>query len=110
MRFRPIRDLRELNRTLDELRCAHEAAEESARFELARSATRFSRRSREVVDSTMNLSAVLMRAGEVAEANRLLAEAHREVATEEAALLETVHYVEAEGAVRREKMTRLRLA
>jgi len=78
-------------------------------MEIARSATQFSRRSREVVDGTINLSAVLMRAGEVDEANRLLAEAEREVRSEEAVLIETVNEVRAEGLERRTRITRLKL-
>jgi hypothetical protein len=110
MNLRPIRHLREINQTLAELHDAEQVAAEAARFELARSATRFSQRTQEVVDGTMSLSAVLMRAGQVDEANRLLAEIQDDVQSEKAVLLETVHEVKAQGAVRRRRMTRLRLA
>jgi len=110
MTFRPLRAIKEINEQLDELQTAAQAAEEEARFEIARSATNFSRKSQEVVDSTMSLSALLMRAGEVDEAKRLLAEVERDVRREEAELIETVHEVKAEGAIRRKRMTRLRLA
>jgi hypothetical protein len=110
MNLRPIRHLREINQTLTELHDAEQVAAEAARFELARSATRFSQRTQEVVDGTMSLSAVLMRAGQVDEANRLLAEIQNDVQSEKAVLLETVHEVKAQGAVRRRRMTRLKLA
>ncbi|MBA2725376.1 MAG: hypothetical protein H0U53_05250, partial [Actinobacteria bacterium] len=75
MELRPLRAFRQADRNLKEELHAERAASEAARFEITRSATQFSRRSKEVVDGTINLSAVLMRAGEVDEANRLLAEA-----------------------------------
>jgi hypothetical protein len=109
MNVRPLRVLRDVNRNLAEQLDAEHAAEEAARFEIARSASQFSRRSREVVDGTINLSAVLMRAGEVEEANRLLAEAEREVRSEKAVLIETVNEVRAEGLERRSRITRLKL-
>lgn len=92
------------------MHAADRAADEWARFELARSASSFSRRTQKVVDHTVSLSATLMRAGEVEEANRLLAEAEREVRTEEAALIETVNEVKAAGEIRKRRMSRLRLA
>jgi hypothetical protein len=110
MHFRPLRALRELDRRLDELHAADRAAEEWARIELARSASRFSRRAKEVVDDTVGLSATLMRAGEVEEAGRLLEEAEFRVRSEEAALLETVNEVKAAGEIRRRRMSRLRIA
>ncbi|MGI8407804.1 MAG: hypothetical protein ACR2L3_04775 [Actinomycetota bacterium] len=109
MELRPLRAFRQADRNLKEELHAERAAAEAARFEITRSATQFSRRSKEVVDGNINLSAVLMRAGEVDEANRLLAEAEREVRTEKAALIETVAEVRAEGAERRSRITRLKL-
>lgn len=110
MTLRPIRAYREINRDLGELRDARRTEDEAARLELARRAHVFTKRSRKVVDETMNLSAVLMRAGEVDEATRLLAEVDREVETEKAALLESVNEVRSREVVTRHKMTRLRMA
>jgi hypothetical protein len=109
MNLRPVRALRELDRQLDELSAADRAAREWARFELAKSASRYTRQTKRVVDETMTLSATMMRAGEVEEANRLIEEAEREVRTEEAALIETVNEVKAAGASRRRQISRLRL-
>ncbi|MGH2753105.1 MAG: hypothetical protein ACRDLB_01605 [Actinomycetota bacterium] len=108
MELRPLRAIKKMEEEIEELRRAEEAAEEAARFEIVQSASRFSRRSREVVDSTMSLSATLMRAGEVDEANRLLADAHKEVRTEEAALLESVNEVKVQKAQRTHRISRLR--
>lgn len=110
MDMRPLRAYRRISEQLSELERAEMLASEHARFELAQSASRFSRRTQEVVDGTMSLSAALMRAGEVAEANRLLQEVERDVATEEAALFETVNEVKARGAISRSRITRLKLA
>ena len=109
MELRPLRAIRKLEAELEELNRADQAAEEAARFEIVQSASRFSRRSKEVVDSTMSLSATLMRAGEVHEANRLLADAEMEVRTEEAALIETVNEAKVHAARRRHRISRLRL-
>jgi hypothetical protein len=105
-----MRALRELDRRLNELHAADRAAEEAACFELARSASRFTRRTQQVVDDTVSLSATLMRAGEVTEANRMLEEAEIQVRNEEAALIETVNEVKAAGEIRKRRMTKLRLA
>jgi hypothetical protein len=105
-----VRVLREIDRRLEELSAAERAAEEHARFELARSASRFSRRTKKVVDDTMSLSATLVRAGEVDEANRLMLEAERQVRDEEAALIETVNEAKAAGANRRRTISQLRIA
>lgn len=110
MTLRPIRAYREINRDLGELREARRTEDEVARLELTRRAHVFTKRSRKVVDETMNLSAVLMRAGEVDEATRLLAEVDREVETEKAALLESVNEVRSREVVTRHKMSRLRMA
>lgn len=83
---------------------------EEARMDLTRSATAYSARARQVVDGTMSLSAVLMRAGEVGEAERLLAETERDVREEKRVLLESVQEAKVARHHRREKMSRLRLA
>jgi hypothetical protein len=109
MELRPLRAIKKLEAELEELHRADQAAEEAARFEIVQSASRFSRRSKEVVDSTMSLSATLMRAGEVHEANRLLADAEMEVRNEEAALIETVNEAKVHAARRRHRISRLRI-
>ena len=109
MDMRPLRAYRRISEQLSELEQAELAAQEDARFELAQSASRFTRRTQEVVDGTMSLSAALMRAGEVAEANRLLQEVERDVASEEAALIETVNEIKVSGAISRSRITRLKL-
>lgn len=85
-------------------------ADRAASFELAVSARRFSRRTQAVVDDKLSFSATLMRAGEVAAANRLLAEVEEEVLSEEAALIETVNEVKVARSIERDKVTRGRLA
>ena len=107
--MRPLRAYRRISEQLSELEQAELIADERARMELAQSASRFTRRTQEVVDGTMSLSAALMRAGEVAEANRLLQEVERDVASEEAALIETVNEVKVRGAISRSRITRLKL-
>lgn len=109
MDMRPLRAYRRISEQLSELERAEMLADEHARFELARSASRFTQRTQEVVDGTMSLSAALMRAGEVAEANRLLREVERDVASEEAALIETVNEAKVRGAISRSRITRLKL-
>ena len=110
MTFRPLRAFREINASLHELDEANSAAEQRERLALARSTTQFCQKSKQVVDGTMSLSAVLMRAGEVDEAQRLLAEVDRDVAHEKAALLEVMNEVNQKKAERSHRMTRLRLA
>jgi hypothetical protein len=101
-------DIRELRRELAELSApSHE--EEESRYKLAVSATRFSRRSKRVVDDKLNFSATLMRAGEVDAANRLLEEFERDIRDEEAALIECVNEVKVANSLRRERMSRLRV-
>ncbi len=102
-------DLREFRRALADL-LVHEHDDEDAGFELATSARRFSRRTKAVVDDKLSFSATLMRAGEVDAANRLLAEVESDVRTEEAALIERVNEVKTAAAVRRDRVTRVRLA
>lgn len=110
MTLRPLRALREINASISELERADVRAREEARVELARSATAYSRKAREVVDGTMSLSAVLMRAGEVGEAERLLAEVERDVRLEKEVLLESVQEADVATQHRHKKMSRLRLA
>lgn len=110
MTLRPIRAYREISKDLSELRAEQLVVETDARLELAQRASLFSRRSQKVVDETMSLSAVLIRAGEVDEAHRLLAEVDREVAEGKVALLESVNEVKTRQVVTRKKMTRLRMA
>ena len=108
--MRLLDELRRLQQTLRDLRRADAAAEESARFELTQSTRHFSRKTQKVLDDTMALSATLMRAGEVDEANLLIAQVEKEVREEEAALREAMNEVKAERHERRKRMTRLRLA
>lgn len=103
-------DIREMQRNLGELLAANTAEEQAASLEIAQSASRFSRRTRKVVDDKLSFSATLMRAGEVNAATRLLAEVEEEVRDEEIALIETVNEVKVAQAVRRGRITRLRLA
>ena len=103
------RDLKALRGTYQSLADEAALADDEASYKLTLSARGFSRRTRRVVDDKLSFSATLMRAGEVRAASRLLDEVQDEVRTEEAALLEQVNEVKAAQAVRREKMTRLRL-
>jgi hypothetical protein len=103
-RFR--RELQELNQ-----QCAGTSRdEETAMFELARSARAFSQRAREAADDTLAFSATLVRAGEVEAAQKLIHDLEQEMHGEKAALAERVDEVQAAAARRRAKMTRLRLA
>jgi ribosomal protein L12E/L44/L45/RPP1/RPP2 len=105
-----LEDLRDLRCSVRELIASETEAEEAASNVIVTSASRFSRRSMRVVDDKLSFSATLMRAGEVAAANRLLEEVEREVRTEEAALMETVNEVKVAQTARRERITRIRLA
>ncbi|MFN2388414.1 MAG: hypothetical protein ABR575_02230 [Actinomycetota bacterium] len=107
---RAVSDFRQLRASFGELLAAEPAEEERARWQLAQSAHRFSRRTRAVVDDKLSLSATLMRAGEVHEASRLLVEVETDVRTEEAALIESVNEVKVARAVHKERMTRMRMA
>ena len=107
---RAIGDLRELHQSVVELFDDDRTAEAEASLQIARSAQRFSHNTKEVVDDKLSFSATLMRAGEVQAANRLLAEVEHEVREEEAALFETVNEVKVAQSMRRERVTRLRLA
>lgn len=108
--MRPLDELRHLRKALSELRRADAAAEESARFELTQSTRHFSRKAQDVLEGTMALSATLIRAGEVDEANMLIAQVEREVHEEEAALREAMNEVEVQRVARRRKIARLRMA
>lgn len=108
--MRLVRDMRAIRDTLAELRSKDSVEEEKASLELAESALRFSRNTKESVDNTLSFSATLMRAGEVQAATRLIAELEDDVHEEEVALVEAIHEVQAARTVRREKITRLRLA
>lgn len=110
MTLRPIRAYREISDDLSRLRAEQRTADADARRELLARANLFSMRSKKVVDETMTLSAVLMRAGEVDEANRLLAEVDREVAEQKVALIESVNEVKTRQVAARERMTRLKMA
>jgi ribosomal protein L12E/L44/L45/RPP1/RPP2 len=105
-----LEDFRDLRRSVRELMATETEAEEAASNVIVTSASRFSRRSRRVVNDKLSFSATLMRAGEVDAANRLLDEVEREVRTEEAALIETVNEVKIAHTARRDRITRLRLA
>ncbi len=107
---RALGDLRELHQSVIELFDDNRAAEAEASLQIAKSAQRFSQNTKEVVDDKLSFSATLMRAGEVQAANRLLAEVEHEVREEEAALIETVNEVKVAQSMRRERVTRLRLA
>lgn len=105
-----VTDIREVQRNLSELLAEDTVEEQAASLEIAQSASRFSRHARQVVDDKLSFSATLMRAGEVSAATRLLAEVEEEVRNEEVALIETVNEVKVAQAVRRGRITRLRLA
>ncbi len=85
-------------------------SDRAAGLELAVSARRFSRRTKAVVDDKLSFSAALMRAGEVEAANLMLAEVHKEVLTEEVALLERVNEVKVAQSMEPNPITRVRLA
>ena len=107
---RAMGDLRELRQSVVELFDDDRTAEAEASLQITKSAQRFSKNTKEVVDDKLSFSATLMRAGEVQAANRLLAEVEHEVREEEAALIETVNEVKVAQSMRRERVTRLRLA
>jgi hypothetical protein len=105
-----LEDFRDLRVSVRELMADQTEAEEAASNTIVTCASRFSRRSKRVVDDKLSFSATLMRAGEVDAANRLLNEVEREVRAEEAALIETVNEVKVAQTARRDRITRLRLA
>ena len=85
-------------------------SDRAAGLELAVSARSFSRRTQAVVDDKLSFSAALMRAGEVEAANRMLAEVHQDVLTQEVALLERVNEVKVAQSMEPRPTTRARLA
>ncbi len=102
--------MRALGDSLAELRTKEVVEEEKASLELAESALRFTRHTKESVDNKLSFSATLMRAGEVQAATRLIAELEGDVREEEEALVEAINEVQAARSLRRDKITRLRLA
>jgi hypothetical protein len=84
--------------------------EEEAAYAIALSARNFSRRTQSLVDDKLSFSATLMRAGEIAEAGRAMAEFEEDVRGERAALLEQVGEVSATRAGRHGRGTRPRFA
>jgi uncharacterized membrane protein YgcG len=107
---RLFQDIGELRRGFIDLAAPFDKEDEQASYDLAVSTSRFARRTQRVMDDKLAFSATLMRAGEVVAATRLLAEVEADVRTEEAALLEQVNEVKAAHSLRKEKLTRLRLA
>jgi hypothetical protein len=75
-----------------------------ASHDLAVTTHRFSKRAQAVVDDKLTLSATLMRAGEVDEARRLLAEAERDLRSEEAALMRQVEELDSYRAMHRPRL------
>ena len=107
---RALGDFRELRQSVVELFDDGQAEEAEASLRITKSARQFTKNTKEVVDDKLSFSATLMRAGEVQAANRLLAEVEHTVREEEAALFESVNEVKAAQSLRRERITRLRLA
>jgi hypothetical protein len=105
---RVLRDMRELSRAMVDPDFAPTSDEQDS-YELTASARDFSTTTRRVVDEKLTFSAALMRAGEVHEANKVLAEVEHDVRNEEAVLLEKMNEVTARRAVQRAHMTRMRL-
>lgn len=108
--MRLFKDVRAIGRSIAELRSTDAVEEEKATFELAASAYRFSRDTQASVDDKLSFSATLMRAGEVQAATRLIVELEDDVREEEVALAGVINQVHAARSLRREKITRLRLA
>ena len=105
---RVLREMREVGRAMVDPD-VKPPNDEADGFDLAVSARDFSNATRKVVDDKLSFSAALMRAGEVDEANRILAEVEHDVRSEEAVLLEKMNEVTARRAVDRAYMTRMRL-
>ena len=103
---RVLRDLNDIGATAAD---AAPVDDEADGYELALSAREFTNATRKVVDEKLTFSAALLRAGEVGEAQKILAEVEHDVRNEEAALLERVNEVSAKRAVNRAHVTRLRL-
>lgn len=79
------------------IRLSEREGDAQASYDLAVTTHRFSKRAQAVVDDKLSLSATLMRAGEVDEARRLLAEAEEDLRSEEESLL---HQIEELGNYR----------
>ena len=107
---RALGDFKELRDSVVELFDDDRSAEAEASLRITRSAQRFTKNTKEVVDDKLSFSATLMRAGEVQAASRLLAEVEHDVREEEAALFESVNEVKVAQSLRRSRVTRLRLA
>lgn len=110
--FVPMRvwtDLRKLRRAFADLK-TEMVEDEQASYELAQSAQRFSRETKAQVDDKLSFSAVLMRAGEADAANRLIEELEEDVRVEEAALFEQMNEIRIARVMRRDRVTRARLA
>ena len=103
-----LRSWRELGRALADPNISP-PSDEADGYQLAISARDFSKATRKVVDEKLTFSAALLRAGEVHEANKILAEVEHDVRNEEAALLERMNEVTAARAVKKAYMTRMRL-
>jgi hypothetical protein len=72
------------------IRLDEREGDSQAAYDLAVTTHRFSKRAQAMVDDKLSLSAALMRAGEVDEARRLLAEAEEDLRSEEDALLRQI--------------------
>lgn len=107
---RALGDFKELRDSVVELFDDGRSEEAEASLRITKSAQRFTKNTKEVVDDKLSFSATLMRAGEVQAANRLLAEVEQNVREEEAALIESVNEVKVAQSMRRARVTRLRLA
>lgn len=86
------------------IRLAEREADPEASYDLAVTTHRFSKRAQALVDDKLTLSATLMRAGEVDEARRLLAEAERDLRSEEAALMRQVEDLDSYRAMHRPRV------
>ena len=76
------------------IRLDEKVGDSEAAYDLAVTTHRFSQRARAMVDDKLSTSAALMRAGEVAEAQRLLAEAEEDLRAEETELMRQVEELE----------------
>lgn len=76
------------------IRLEEKVGDSEAAYDLAVTTHRFSKRARDMVDDKLSTSAALMRAGEVAEAQRLLAEAEQDLRAEEQELIRQVEELE----------------
>jgi hypothetical protein len=88
MAFTPLRDLKDLRQAFADLIAPTADDDNRASYELAMTTREFCHNTKKVVDDKLSFSAVLMRAGEVDAANRLMQEFEQDVRVEEAALVE----------------------